>query len=126
VPKADSINGRLISFAIANGGLAAKDLPSRLKLLNWGKNETVKGPVTVGPETLRSLSANQKSVGFEHIALDYNHQTVPSSPNFKKDPVGEKGDRHVFRVDSSKMRVLFFLGLLTKISQIVQFHRNSY
>jgi phage I-like protein len=87
VPTADSINGRLISFAISNGAKDAKALPERLKLLSWGRNETVKGPVTVGPQTLKQLSANQKSFGFDHIALDYNHQTVPSSPNFKKDPV---------------------------------------
>ena len=85
--KPASINGQLISFAISNGARDAKNLPPRLKLLNWGVNQTVKGPVTVGARTLRELAANQRSVGFEHVQLDYNHQTVPSSPNYKKDPV---------------------------------------
>jgi phage I-like protein len=87
VPQDDSINGKLISFAITNGARAAKDLPSRLKLLSWGRNETVKGPVTVGARTVRELAANQAKVGFDKIALDYNHQTVPSSPNYQRDPV---------------------------------------
>jgi phage I-like protein len=85
--KPASINGQLISFAISNGARDAKNLPSRLKLLNWGVNKTVKGDVTVGAETLRQLNANQKSGGFEHVALDFNHQTVPNSATFQKDPV---------------------------------------
>ncbi len=87
MPQADSINGKLISFAIANGARDAANLPNRLKLLAWGRNETVKGPVTVGPKTLKQLAANQARVGFDKIALDYNHQTVPSSPNYRPDPV---------------------------------------
>jgi phage I-like protein len=81
------LSNALVSFAIANGALAAKGAPPRLKLLNWGRNETVKGPVTVGNRTVAEMAANQKTRGFEHIALDYNHQTVPGHPNFKPDPV---------------------------------------
>ena len=39
-------------LTIANNALMVKELLTRLKLLNWGVNETVKGPDTVGRQTL--------------------------------------------------------------------------
>lgn len=82
-----SLKGSLVSFRISNGAMAAKELPKRLKLLNWGVNETVKGPVTVGAQTVAQLSANQAKLGYDRIALDFNHQSVPGSDTFKPDPV---------------------------------------
>jgi hypothetical protein len=72
--------------AISNAALAQKDLPGRLKLLNWGVNETTRGPVTVGDATLRHLGVNQAAHGYDHVALDYNHNSLPGHPNFKPDP----------------------------------------
>lgn len=71
--------GNLVALRISNGAIAGETLPGRLKLLKWGVNETVKGPVTVGPETVRQLSANQAKRGYDRVAIDYNHQTVPGS-----------------------------------------------
>jgi phage I-like protein len=87
VKRPAGINGKLISFAISNGAANAKDLPSRLKILSWGENTTIKGPVRVGKKTLECLASNQKKLAFEQIALDYNHQTLPGSPTYQKDPV---------------------------------------
>jgi phage I-like protein len=72
--------------AISNAALAAQQLPSRLKLLNWGRNETTKGPVLVGAATLAHLAANQARAGYDHVALDYNHNSLPGHPNFQPDP----------------------------------------
>jgi hypothetical protein len=72
--------------AISNAALAEKNLPTRLKLLNWGKNDTTKGPVLVGAATLAHLAANQSREGYDHVALDYNHNSLPGHPNYQPDP----------------------------------------
>jgi hypothetical protein len=72
--------------AISNAALAAQQLPTRLKLLNWGRNDTTKGPVLVGDATVTHLAANQSRAGYDHVALDYNHNSLPGHPNFQPDP----------------------------------------
>lgn len=75
----------LISLrAISNGALKGGALPSRLKLLNWGRNNTVKGPVFVSDASVAAFSANQKALGFERVALDFEHNTVPGSPEYER------------------------------------------
>jgi hypothetical protein len=76
-------HANLVALKISNGGLTDGELPSRLKLLNWGANATVKGVVKVGPQTQADLAANQKTLGFDRVALDFDHQTVPGSDTFK-------------------------------------------
>jgi hypothetical protein len=61
-------------------------LPSRLKLLNWGANETTKGVLRVGTRTARELAGNQVKRRFDHIALDFAHNSLPGHPNFQPDP----------------------------------------
>lgn len=70
--------------AISNGALSSDKLPSRIKLLNWGKNETVKGPVIFDDHSVAQLAVNQRALGFDRIALDYEHNTVPGSEEFKR------------------------------------------
>ena len=95
--------------AISNAALAEKELPKRLKLLNWGVNETVKGPVKVGDETVKSLAANQASQGYDFVALDYNHNSLPGHPNYQKDPreVAGYGAVEVVKDDG-----LYFTGIV--------------
>lgn len=80
------LNGLLTCQAISNNALAGTDLPKKLKLLNWGTNESLKGPIVVGPLTLSSLAQRQAEHGFEKIGIDYEHQSVPGHPNFKEPP----------------------------------------
>ena len=80
------INGLLACQAIRNDALAAADLPSRLKLLNWGVNDSKKGPIIVGPLTLSALADRQALYGFDKIGIDYEHQSVPAHPNFLPPP----------------------------------------
>lgn len=74
---------QLTCFRISNGAAAVSKLPSRLKLLSWGVNKSVKGEVIVGPKTLARLAANQATLGYDRIALDYEHNTVEGTPAFK-------------------------------------------
>lgn len=81
------MNGKdlqLTCLRISNHGLDPAKLPSRIKLLNWGENKTVKGPVVVGDETLAVLSVNQATRGFDRVALDYEHNTLKGTPAFKE------------------------------------------
>ena len=73
--------------AIANEALKSKDLPTRIKLFNWGANDTAsEGKFIVGKKTLDSLAANKAAHGFDRIALDYNHNSLKGHPNFQPDP----------------------------------------
>jgi hypothetical protein len=74
----------LVCLRISNGASAVKGLPKRLKVLNWGVNETKKGPVVVGHKTSRELAANQDRLGFDRVALDYEHNTVPGTPEYER------------------------------------------
>lgn len=80
------ITGLLALQAIRNDALASSDLPKRLKLLNWGTNDSKKGPIVVGPLTLSALADRQALYGFDKIGIDYEHQSVPEHPNFLPPP----------------------------------------
>lgn len=70
--------------AISNGALASEKLPTRIKLLNWGRNATTKGDVIFDDHSVAQLAANQRDAGFDRVALDYEHNTVPESDEFKR------------------------------------------
>lgn len=57
--------------------------PTRLRVAPWGTTTTVNPGlplIRINERTLAMLSANQRKYGFERIALDYEHNTVPGSP----------------------------------------------
>src|SRR5581483_5390293 len=70
--------------AIPNGALKGEALPNRLKLLDWGKNDTIVGPVIVDQTSAALLESNQRKLGFERVALDFEHNTVPGSPEYER------------------------------------------
>lgn len=57
-------------------------LPKALKLMNRGRNPSVKGDFYVSQITETELPKNQQRMGFERIAIDYNHCSVPGSEEF--------------------------------------------
>jgi hypothetical protein len=71
---ADGIHNRALDSAV---------LPSRLQLLKWGPNDTTKGTYVVGQRTANELAANQRELGFERVAVDFNHCSVPSSAEYE-------------------------------------------
>lgn len=75
----------LVALRISNGALAASpNLPDKLKILNWGENPSVEGPILVGEKSARFLDFNQKTMGFAEVALDFEHNTVPGTPEYER------------------------------------------
>lgn len=68
-----------------------KEPPKRLLIAKWGRNESTKGGFTVGAKTKRLLPAVQAALGFDTIALDFEHNTVPGTPAYEQ----EKEPRNV-------------------------------
>lgn len=75
---------KLISFkGLKNEAAGSKELPNRLKILNWGRNETLKGPVIVDERSLKVFETVQEKMGVGNLCLDFEHNTVPGSPEYK-------------------------------------------
>ena len=73
----------LANKEIDNKALAGKDLPKRIKVLNWGRNETTDGPVFLNKKTLSVFADYQKKTGRDKdVALDFDHCTVPGSKEY--------------------------------------------
>jgi hypothetical protein len=74
----------LTPFRIANGAKSLAELPTRLKILNWGVNETVNGPVILNEHTAQVFASNHARIGLDRVALDFEHNTVPGTPEFAR------------------------------------------
>lgn len=70
---------QLITCRISANALSSPTLPARLKILNWGSNDSVSGPIVVGRKTLAELLERQTAEGFEEVSIDYEHNTVKGS-----------------------------------------------
>ena len=73
----------LKTFKISNGALKGESLPQRLKFFSWGDNKSTDGNFRAGEKTSAELSANQKKFGFERVAIDFNHCSVPGTDTYK-------------------------------------------
>lgn len=62
-----------------------KEVPKQLVIAKWGRNESVNGSFTVGPRTAKVLPALQKLLGFDTVALDFEHNTLPGTEAYKAD-----------------------------------------
>jgi hypothetical protein len=82
----------LISLALQGAFAPSTDgqLPVRIKVLNWGVNQTKKGDVIVNETTLRELPLNQIATGFDVISLDFEHNTVPGTKAHAESPEPRK------------------------------------
>jgi hypothetical protein len=74
----------LAALRVSNKALQGEKLPSQIKVLNWGDNESIKGTFKAGEKTAQLLELNQRALGFERVAIDYNHCSVPGSPEYTK------------------------------------------
>lgn len=61
-----------------------KPLPTRIKLLNWGVNPSTEGDVIVDERTVATFAAMQKRIGRERAPLDFEHNTVPGTPEYER------------------------------------------
>ncbi len=60
---------------------ATKEVPTRLKVANWGRNEALplgKTPI-VNETTVACLPHNQRLANFDRLALDFQHNTLPGT-----------------------------------------------
>lgn len=67
----------LIAFRSPSPLAGATELPKRLRVGKWGRNESTKGAFTVNEFTVAALPRMQKALGFEEVMLDFEHNTVP-------------------------------------------------
>jgi phage I-like protein len=72
----------LKTFKISNGALKNETLPRRLKFFAWGDNKSTDGNFRAGDKTGAELPANQKKFGFERVAIDFNHCSVPGTDTY--------------------------------------------
>ena len=82
------MNPNSITLATAPGlvspAKSADALPARIKLLGWGANANIYGaPIVLDDAVAASFAAAQKAIGRERIALDFEHNTVEGSPEWK-------------------------------------------
>jgi hypothetical protein len=73
---------KLVALKVSNGALAAKELPGRLKVLGWGRNEATSGAVILDEVSARLLPGNQREAGFEDVVVDFEHNTVEGAPEW--------------------------------------------
>lgn len=52
--------------------------------MNWGNNFTSNGLIIVNDQTAKVFSANQKAFGRERVAVDFEHNTVPGTPEYER------------------------------------------
>ncbi|MDF3129275.1 phage protease [Kiritimatiellaeota bacterium B1221] len=62
---------------------ASAKLPVRLKVLDWGTNDSVKGPIVLDEKSALGFAAEQKRLGKERIAIDFEHNTLPGTSAFE-------------------------------------------
>lgn len=82
------LNEGLISLSSPTKLDSSKPLPDRIKFLNWGDNQTKRfGVVKVNEVTLAALPGNQQRLGFDHVVVDFQHNSVLGTPYYKGEPV---------------------------------------
>lgn len=68
---------------ISNKALNGKNLPTKLKILSWGRNDTTQGPVFLNKKTLSIFSSMQEKTGrVKDVPIDFDHCSVPGSTEF--------------------------------------------
>lgn len=75
-----------ILAGIAHQALASGELPTRIKLLNWGENPSAKGPVLVNEQTLSCIEAQRAGEAFKRLLIDFDHQSEPKSGRYIPSP----------------------------------------
>jgi len=74
----------LIPLKVSNGALKGPTLPVRLKVLSWGANDSTVGPKTVGLKTVAALAGNQRTLGYERVAIDFDHCSLSTNSTYKE------------------------------------------
>lgn len=59
-------------------------LPTRLKILNWGRNESTEGAVLLDELSASLFVSNQSQIGRTRCPLDFEHNTVPGTEEYNR------------------------------------------
>lgn len=78
----NSVSLRLVPGAAAPEQAADAALPTRIKLLNWGTNDSIYGPVILDETSAATFAENQRRIGRERLPLDFEHNTVEGTPEY--------------------------------------------
>lgn len=70
---------------VSNNALAGRDLPQRIKILGWGRNQTLDGEVILDDSSVACFYENQKKIGRTTAPLDFNHNTVQGTKAYAAD-----------------------------------------
>ena len=71
---------------ISNAALKAGELPTRIKILNWGDNPSDKGNFRVTAASAAALRQQIAGKAFERILLDFEHSSLKGHPNYQPPP----------------------------------------
>jgi phage I-like protein len=83
--KVETDKPELIAFkSAAPISTDGKTLPKEYRLLPFGASPSTDGPVRLGAITRATFSANQHKRGWEKVAIDFEHNTVPGTPAYKE------------------------------------------
>ena len=63
-----------------------KSLPTRLKILDWGANESDRGPFLVDGTSAACLRAQIEKGAFAKLVIDFDHQSEEGSGSYKESP----------------------------------------
>jgi len=100
--NSNSVSLRVIP-GLASPAKGAAELPGRIKLLNWGVNQTIYGDILLDDASAAVFDANQRKIGRERVALDFEHNTVPGTPEFERSqeprPIASMGAPKIVRGD---------------------------
>src|SRR5258706_535767 len=86
MPKSVSLK----ALAISNGALKEDELPSRIKVLDWGTNKTLDGEILFDSESAGQFYENQRAIGRTMAPLDFNHNTVAGTKAYDAKDDDEK------------------------------------
>lgn len=68
---------------VSNGALSGKALPNRIKVLSWGRNDTLRGPVILDYDSIKVFRHNQHEIGRERAPIDFDHSSVKGTEAYK-------------------------------------------
>jgi phage I-like protein len=100
-----SFTGVIIAFRSPLTLPAGKELPTRLKIAHWGRNEAVDVTPIVNETSVACIPHNQRISHIDTAILDFNHNTLPGSEAYK----AEKEPRNI--AAKGKLEVVPFDGV---------------
>lgn len=71
---------------ISNQALAKGDLPTRLKIFNWGDNESDRGVIRVTAHSAAALRQQIANQSYARIVIDFEHNSLKGHPNYQPPP----------------------------------------